>query len=110
LRRAARLEPLEPRLRLRLRGYVADAGILTECVTGRRLPGAEAEDNAALQAAYGKAREQFGAELLVRLEGRIALRSKVEGSRTVPTLVLVVERFIRAWLGERRRRPAVDGH
>jgi uncharacterized lipoprotein NlpE involved in copper resistance len=100
LRRAAKLEPLEPRLRLRGRyRYMADAGIFTECVTGRRLPVAEAEDNAALQAAYGKARGQPGDELLVQLEGRIALRPKLEGSGTVPTLV--VERFLRLRPGER---------
>ena len=109
LRRAARLEPLEPRLRLRgMYRYMADAGILTECVTGRRLPVAEEEDNAALQAAYGKARAQPGAELLVQLEGRIALRPKVEGSGAVPTLV--VERFLRARPGEHCRRPAVNAH
>ena len=100
LRRAAKLEPLEPRLRLRgMYRHMADAGIFTECITGRRLPVAEAEDNAALQAEYLKALAQPGDELLVQLEGRIALRPKAEGPDTVPTLV--VERFLRIRRGER---------
>lgn len=90
---------LEPRLSMRgIYKYMADAGRLTECLTRRNWPVAQEQDNAALESAYSKARRQPGEELLVHLEGRVALRPKMEGEGQQPTLV--VERFIGIWPGE----------
>jgi uncharacterized lipoprotein YbaY/heat shock protein HslJ len=91
--RVAAAAALEPRLMLRGQyRYQADAGRFTECLTGRDLPVAQEGDNRALERAYGEARGTPGAPLLANLEGQIALRPKVEGDGTEPTLV--VERFI----------------
>jgi copper homeostasis protein (lipoprotein) len=78
--------------------YFADAGLFTECLTRRKWPVAQEKDNAALEAAYSKARLIPGEELLVNLEGQIATRPKMEGKGTQPTLV--VERFIGVSPGE----------
>jgi copper homeostasis protein (lipoprotein) len=99
LRRTRELQPLEPRLLMRgMYKYFADAGRFTECLTRRSWPVAQAQDNAALESAYSKARRQPGEELLVNLEGRVAMRPKVEGEGQQPTLL--VERFIRVTPGE----------
>lgn len=78
--------------------YMADAGMLTECITGKTFPVAHEQDNAALEAAYLKARSVPGEPLLVNLEGRIALRPRMEG--TGEHEVVVVERFINVRPGE----------
>ncbi len=78
--------------------YFADAGRFTECLTRKNWPVAQEQDNAALESAYSKARRQPGEELLVNLEGRVAMRPKMEGEGQQPTLV--VERFIGVWPGE----------
>ncbi len=99
LRRAADFAPIEPRLMLRgMYAYMADAGIFTECLTGRRLPVATEADNRALEAAYGAARGEPGQPVLVTLEGTIAARMPMEGPGPVPTLV--PERFVGAFPGE----------
>ena len=93
------LQSLEPRLRMRgMYKYFADAGRFTECLTRRNWPVAQEQDNAALESAYSKARRQPGEELLVNVEGRVAMRPKMEGEGQQPTLV--VERFIGVWPGE----------
>jgi len=97
--RSAEAAPLEPRLAMRgMYRYLADAGLFTECLTGRKLPVAQEADNAVLEAAYAESRRDAGEELLVNLEGRIAPRPKMEGDGTQPTLV--VGRFIGVWPGE----------
>ena len=59
LRRDAGLPPLEPRLLMRgMYKYFADAGRFTECLTRQNWPVAQAQDNAALESAYAKARRQ----------------------------------------------------
>jgi len=99
LAKTTAFQPIEPRLAMRgLYRYLADAGLFTECLTGRRLSVAQEQDNAALEAAYATARRQPGEELLVSLEGRIAMRPKIEGEGLQPTLV--VERFTDVWPGE----------
>jgi copper homeostasis protein (lipoprotein) len=99
LRRTQDQPPLEPRLLMRgMYKYLADAGRFTECLTRRNWPVAQEQDNAALESAYTKARRQPGEELLVSVEGRVALRPKMEGAGQQPTLV--VERFIGVWPGE----------
>ena len=69
-----------------------------ECRSRRRMPVAQEQDNAALEAAYAKVRREPGEELLVRLDGQIAMRPKMEGEGVQPTLV--VARFINTWPGE----------
>ena len=61
--------------------YMADAGIFMDCASRRRVPVAHEQDNAALEAAYAKMRSEPGAELLVSLQGQIAMRPKMEGKR-----------------------------
>jgi copper homeostasis protein (lipoprotein) len=97
--RSAEAQPIEPRLAMRgMYRYMADAGLFTECLTGRTLPVAQVGDNAALESAYAKTRRHAGEELLVNLEGRIAPRPKMEGEGTQPSLV--VDRFIGVWPDE----------
>lgn len=97
--RSNRFEWIEPRLRLRgMYMYMADAGLLRECLTERRFPVAQEGDNVALERAYLKARRQPGEQLLLTLEGQIALRPKMEGLGDQE--VLVVKRFIDVWPGE----------
>jgi copper homeostasis protein (lipoprotein) len=99
LRRTQDQSPLEPRLLMRgMYKYFADAGRFTECLTRQNWPVAQEQDNAALESAYAKARRQPGEELLVSLEGRVAMRPKMEGEGQQSTLV--VERFIGVWPGE----------
>jgi copper homeostasis protein (lipoprotein) len=99
LRRTKSVEPLEPRLAMRgMYRYFADAGRFTECLTRRTWPVAQEKDNAALESAYAKARLAPAEELLVNLEGQIAMRPKMERKGAQPTLV--VERFIGVWPGE----------
>ena len=99
LRRTKNIEPLEPRLAMRgMYRYFADAGLFTECLTRRKWPVAQEKDNAALESAYAKARLTTGEELLVNLEGQVAMRPKMEGQGA--QLTLVVERFIGIWPGE----------
>ncbi|MCX7098257.1 MAG: META domain-containing protein [Methylococcales bacterium] len=99
LSRIAVFEPLEPRMPLRgMYNYMADAGLFQECLTGQRLPVEPSADNAALEAAYSKIRQLDNQSLLVNVEGSIAMRPKMEGAGTQPTLV--VEHFLGIWPGE----------
>jgi copper homeostasis protein (lipoprotein) len=99
LRRASGLEPLEPRLMLRgMYRYMADAGIIDECASGRRMPVAMEEDNAALERGYLAVGGEPGAPLMALVEGRVALCMPMEGPGPVPTLI--PERFLRMAPGE----------
>jgi uncharacterized lipoprotein YbaY len=99
LHRAKNIEPLEPRLAMRgMYRYFADAGLFTECLTRRKWPVAQEKDNAALESAYAKARLTTGEELLVNVEGQVAMRPKMEGQGAQPTVV--VDRFIGISPGE----------
>lgn len=71
--------------------YMADAGLFVDCATGERLPVAQEGDNAALESAYSAARKAPGAALLAVVEGRVEVRTPMEGAAR-PTLV--VERFV----------------
>ncbi|MGH7332248.1 MAG: copper resistance protein NlpE N-terminal domain-containing protein [Candidatus Rokuibacteriota bacterium] len=93
LQRAESVQPLEPRLLFRgMYMYLADAGLFTECLTGQRWPVAQEGANATLEAAYLRARLSPGALLLASVEGRVAIRPRVEGPGTQPTLI--VDRFL----------------
>ena len=99
LRRTADTRPLEPRVPMRgLYKYFADAGQFTECLTGKNWPVAQEGENAVLESAYSKTRRQAGEELLVTLQGQVAMRPKMEGEGKQPTLV--IDRFIGVWPGE----------
>lgn len=99
LKRNASYKPLEPRTEMRgLYTYMADAGLFRECLTQLRYPVAQAADNAALERAYSTARQQPGEEVLVKVDGRIAMQPPMEGSGLLPTLV--VEKFIAVMPGE----------
>jgi copper homeostasis protein (lipoprotein) len=94
--RTAGFERLEPKLVMRgMYRYMADAGIFTECSTGQRWPVAQEGDNARLEREYGTVRKEPGGPVLVSVEGRIAMRPKMEGPGLQPALVPV--RFIGAF-------------
>ena len=85
----------------RIRGaywYLADAGFFTDCRIGQRLPVAQEGDNAALEAAYLKARSQPGAAMLAVIDGRVEMRLPMEGDQPQPTLV--IERFVEVRPGD----------
>lgn len=99
LSRQSPYTPLEPKLTLR--GgyrYLVDAALFEECLTGLQLPVAPEGDNAALEAAYLKARKEPGQLLLATVEGRIAHRPAMEGDRAIDTLL--VDRFDQFWPNE----------
>ena len=99
LKRTTNAQPLEPRLHLRgMYTYMADAGRFTECLTRRSWTVAREQDNAALEAAYGKARRRPADTLLIDLDGQVAMRPKMEGTGREQSLV--VERFGGVWPGE----------
>ena len=90
---------MEPRLTLRgMFRYMADAGLFTECSTGQRWPVAQEADNATLEREYLKVRTEPGGPVLVSVDGRVAMRPKMEGVGLQPTLV--PERFVGAYPGE----------
>jgi copper homeostasis protein (lipoprotein) len=101
LKRTTNAQPLEPRLRVRgvyVYMYMADAGRFRERLTRRSWPVAHEQDNAALEAAYGKARRRPADTLLVDLDGQVAMRPKLEATGREQSLV--VERFGGVWPGE----------
>ena len=99
LMRVPSFAPVEPQLKMRgMYQYMADAGQFEECLTRWRLPVAQEADNIALERAYLAARRAPGEALLVDLEGRIALRPKMEGAGE--ELALVPIRFLGVWPGE----------
>jgi len=99
LLRTKDVEPLEPRLGMRgMYRYLADAGQFTECLTRRKWFVAQEKDNAALEAAYTQARLSAGEELLVDLEGQVAMRPRMEGKGS--QAMLVVDKFVNIWPGD----------
>ena len=93
LRRTRSPMPLEPRGRMKgMYHSYADAGTFVDCTTGQRLVVAHEADNAALERAYHDHRPAPGAELQVTVDGRIAMRPRMEGSGE--EAALIVERFV----------------
>jgi copper homeostasis protein (lipoprotein) len=93
LTRSAKTQPLEPRLMLTgMYRYMADAGLFTECLTGRRLVVAQERVNVALESAYTKARQKPGEEMKALVDGRIVSRPNADTGAAQPALV--VERFV----------------
>jgi copper homeostasis protein (lipoprotein) len=99
LQRTATFERIEPRLAMRgMFRYMADAASFTECQTGQRWPVAMEGEYRALEADYMKTRRLPAEELLVTIEGQVAMRPSMEGGRPIPSLI--VERYIGIWPGE----------
>ncbi|MCK6396569.1 META domain-containing protein [Zoogloea sp.] len=73
--------------------HLADAGMLTDCRSGRRVAVATEADNAALERAYLAGVAQPGAPLWVSLLGHVENRPRLEGGGRED--VLVVDRFAR---------------
>ena len=86
--------------------YMADAGIFTECTSGRSHPIAMEEDYISAERAYLDAVEKPGGLLYVTFEGIVAPRPAVDREGTED--VVIVERFIHAWPGERCERAKAD--
>jgi copper homeostasis protein (lipoprotein) len=88
LKRTPHFERIEPRLKLSgMYRYMADAALFTECRTGLRLPVAQEADNVALERGYLSARREPGEEVLITLEGTIALRPAVDSDTLLRTLI-----------------------
>ncbi len=109
--RSDAFESFEPSLLLQgLFTYVADAGLFTDCLTRQRWPVATESANAELERTYLQVRQIAGAEVLVEVEGRLALRPPMEGDG--PGQTLVVDRVIGAWpnrtCGMRIAAPPLD--
>ncbi len=99
LRRTAAFERIEPRLEMRgMFRYMADAAVFAECQSGQRWPVAMEGEYKTAEAAYLSARKQPGEELMVDLEGQVAMRPNPDSGRPTPTLV--IERYIGIRPGE----------
>lgn len=93
LHRSPDFERIEPRLTMSgMYQYMADAALFTECRTGARFPVSMEADNIALESAYLDVRDEPGEQVLVTLEGSIALRPAMEGDALVPKII--PERFV----------------
>jgi copper homeostasis protein (lipoprotein) len=97
LRSAGQLQPAE--LSRGLHGmfaYMADAATFEECLTGRRYPVAMDGDYLALERAYlARPDGTPGAPVMASFDGAITRRTPMEGTGTVPTVV--VRRFVGLW-------------
>ena len=78
--------------------YMADAGWFAGCVSRKRTPVAMEADNAALERAQRRAREEPGEAVLATVQGRIDQRPPMEGEGTREHLI--VDRFEQVWPGE----------
>jgi copper homeostasis protein (lipoprotein) len=97
--RAERFDPIADTFRMRgTYVYFADSAGFTECTTGRRFPvaGPAALE---LERAYLAARGAPGEPLLVTLDGHLGSAPAMEGDGMEEAVI--VERFDRAWPGER---------
>ena len=75
--------------------YMADAALFRDCATGERYPVAFEADNRALETGYLAVAPEPGAEVLVKIEGRIEERPAMEGDGTEVSVIL--DRFIGAY-------------
>ncbi len=98
LKRNASYRPLEPRGPMRgMYSYMADAAVFRECRTQIKMPVAPSPETAALEKAYLGVRKVPGEELLVSLDGQIAMQPAADGAAARPTLV--VEHLTKVWSG-----------
>jgi len=75
--------------------YLADASLFRDCATGERYSVAFEADNQALEAGYIATGVEPGAEVLVKIEGRIEERPAMEGDGT--ELNVIPDKFIGAY-------------
>jgi len=79
--------------------YMADAATFEECLTGRRYPVAMEGDYLALERAYlALPGREPGAPVMASFDGELTRRPPMEGTGTVPTVV--VRRFVGLWPGQ----------
>lgn len=79
--------------------YLADAATFEECLTGRRYPVAMEGDYPALERAYTSLPNRMpGAPVMASFDGDLTQRPPIEGTGTVPTVV--VRRFVGLWPGQ----------
>jgi copper homeostasis protein (lipoprotein) len=98
LKRNASYRPLEPRGPMRgMYSYMADAAVFRECRTQIKMPVAPSTETGALEKAYLAVRKLPGEELLVSLNGQIAMQAGPDGGAERPTLV--VEHLTKVWSG-----------
>jgi uncharacterized lipoprotein YbaY/heat shock protein HslJ/uncharacterized lipoprotein NlpE involved in copper resistance len=91
LRRTAEVDPISEQLRwLGEFRYLADSATYTDCASGLRWPVAMTADYQTLERTYLQSRSAPGAPLLVSFDGRIEVRSAMEGP---PSEQMVVDRF-----------------
>lgn len=99
LRRTSSFERIEPRLKLSgMFRYMADAAIFSDCQSGQRWPVAMEGAYKTVEGEYLKMRRQPADDVMVNVEGQIAMRPSADGGKPTPTLV--VERYIGIWPGE----------
>jgi len=100
LKKAAEVDPVADPFRMTGEFvYMADAGLLTECLTGARWPVAQEKDNAALERAYSASGVGPGSPLLVSFDGHFAMRPRMEGSGKQE--VVVINKFDRSLPNQR---------
>jgi len=80
--------------------YMADSGLLTECLTGLRWPVAPEKENAILERAYSASGAGAGKSVLITFDGHFATRPKMEGAGDQE--VLVVDQFTQLGLPDQR--------
>ena len=99
LARVPRPDPIEARLRLEgAFRTMSDAPRFRDCRTAVEWPVAMTDDYLALERAYVARHDGLGSELLVALEARLEMRSRLDGHGAAQTLV--VEKFLRAMPGK----------
>ena len=98
LKRNASYRSLEPRGSMRgMYSYTADSAVFRECRTQIKMLVAPSAETAALERAYVGVRKVPGEELLVSLDGQIAMRAGADSGAARPTLI--VEHLTKVWSG-----------
>jgi heat shock protein HslJ/uncharacterized lipoprotein NlpE involved in copper resistance len=99
LARSSTFDPIAEPFRKRWMYVRGDGnGFAIDCIKGLRFPVAAERDNAALDAAYGKAHPAENAPLVVEFEGHFARRPKSQGSGDEDAVV--VDKFLLVGSGE----------
>jgi uncharacterized lipoprotein YbaY len=75
--------------------FLADAGLVTECVTRMSFPVAQEKDYIAMERAYASSGVAGGDPLLVTFDGHFATRLRTEGAGN--SEAVFVDKFDRAW-------------
>jgi copper homeostasis protein (lipoprotein) len=98
LKRNASYRPLEPHVAMRgMYNYLNDTPVFRECRTQLKMAVASSAQTQALQRSYLAVRKVPGQELLVTLDGQIAMQATGDGGAARPTLV--VDQLRKVWSG-----------